>query len=82
MSETLTSGETLEARENVPETAVKPAPTKETPALPQIATIKTPDSPKRAVTENQKKKVTVDDLINDAPTTKKKVTVDDLINDN
>jgi len=80
MSEAQNSGEILETKQIVNETAVKPAPGKEKPAVPQIATSKTPELPKSAVTENQKKKVTVDDLINDKP--KKKVTVDDLINNN
>lgn len=80
MSEAQNSGEILETKQIVDETSVKPPPVKEKPAVPQIATVKTPEPPKSAVTENQKKKVTVDDLINDKP--KKKVTVDDLINNN
>jgi hypothetical protein len=80
MSEAQNSGEILETKQIVDESAVKPAPVKEKPAAAQIATAKTPEPPKSAVTENQKKKVTVDDLINDKP--KKKVTVDDLINNN
>ena len=78
MSEAQNSGEILETKQFADETPVKPTPVKEKPAVPQIATTKTPEPPKSAVTENQKKKVTVDDLINDKP--KKKVTVDDLIN--
>jgi serine/threonine protein kinase/PBP1b-binding outer membrane lipoprotein LpoB len=80
MSEAQTSGTTLETKQNFTETPLEVAPFKEKPAVPQIATAKTPSPPKPAVTENDKKKVTVDDLINDTP--KKKVTVDDLINDN
>ncbi len=57
---------------------IQPQPkTKDQPT--QIATIKKPE-PSKAASANEKKKVTVDDLINDTP--KRKVTVDDLITDN
>ncbi len=80
MSEAQNSGEILETKQTVNDTSVKPVPEKGKPAVPQIATAKKLEMPKPAVNENQKKKVTVDDLINDKP--KKKVTVDDLINGN
>lgn len=82
MTEAQTSGETLETKQNPAENLQNPAAAKEKTPLPQIATGKTPAPPKSAVVENDKKKVTVDDLINDAPNKKKKVTVDDLINGN
>ena len=76
--ESQTSGFTTETPEAVAVENGKPAEAREKTSSQQIAVSKTPVVPKSAVTE--KKKVTVDDIINDTP--KKKVTVDDLINDN
>ena len=62
------------------QSSAKPNSEKAKPIVSEKIIEKSPKMPPQTAKNSKKKKVTVDDLINDTP--KKKVTVDDLINDN